>query len=476
MIIAPLLFYYLSKGGFIFEAVKENNNIGVKKSEENYLEKKEDHNINIDIPNPKNIILITIESARYDHFGFMGYPRETTPFLSELSKRALIFENMITPIPITFPSHASIFSGLYPQVTEIRINNDKLDDEVFSLAEYLKEKDYKTGAFVSASSISFHNLDQGFDTYEIVKMNEEERPENPRVGHRSAEETMALAYEWLDEQEEDDRVFLWVHLDEPHMLWMDIVPEYVETREDVNISDDDLYKYLVEDQYITDIENAVRIGYPEELMGTKTDQDLMIMGINRYDGAIQKVDSVIENLYKYFENREMIDESLWFVLADHGEGIGTHNYRGHSDKIYQEQIRTPLIIHSPSMNEGYRLSYLSENVDILPTISEIVGFNLNKGYKINGKSLLSYIKDKKGREFVYSITPTNKAYSIQNEKYKYIYHDKEIIKYGKVVNEDMFFDLENDPYEQNNLLGTMPEVEEEMKNEILRRVVSYEKN
>jgi len=209
-------------------------------------------------------------------------------------------------------------------------------------------------------------------------------------------------------------------------------------------------------------------------LNSKKKTELLWDVTSRYDGAIQLVDNEISKLYKQFEERDFLEESLWIIVPDHGEGFGQHDFGGHGENVFEEQIRTPLIMHSPSMTKGHKPPYLAENVDILPTIAEIVGFDLTDEYEIDGESLLKYIREGKGKDYVFSMTPTNKAYSIQNEKYKYIYHDKEIIEWGEVVNKDMFFDLENDPYEHNNIIGTMPKIENEMKELILERAIESE--
>ena len=61
-----------------------------------------------------NIVLITVESLRTDHMGFQGGRRDTTPFLDAFAAEAVVYENAHSVTSWTLPSHASIFTGLYP--------------------------------------------------------------------------------------------------------------------------------------------------------------------------------------------------------------------------------------------------------------------------------------------------------------------------------------------------------------------------
>jgi len=419
------------------------------------------------------IVLLSLESVRWDHLSFIKYERSTTPFFEKLLNESLVFENVFTAIPITAPSHASMFSALRRSLGEELINTGDLGKEITLLAEYLREEGYKTGAFTGSDVLRNPGFEQGFDVYEKVQFTESNGSGSVYMQkNRRSIDTIALALGWLDTLSSNDKIFIWIHLADPHYKLLSDGPFYINSKSDSIKSDIDLKDYLESKEKVYVADKPI-ISYHEDRISF--DQlSVSLKNLNKYDGAIQEIDKQSEKLYKYFENKGMLEDSLWFILADHGEGLGSHNYRGHSNRIYQEQIRTPLIMHSPSMTEGYRLPYLAENVDILPTIAEIVGFELTDEYEIDGESLLKYIREGKGKDYVFSMTPTNKAYSIQNEKYKYIYHDKEIIEWGEVVNKDMFFDLENDPYEQNNIIGTMPKIENEMKELILERAIESE--
>jgi arylsulfatase A-like enzyme len=61
-----------------------------------------------------NIVLITIDTVRADHVGCYGATGVSTPTLDALASDGVVFERAIAQVPLTFPSHAAIMTGLYP--------------------------------------------------------------------------------------------------------------------------------------------------------------------------------------------------------------------------------------------------------------------------------------------------------------------------------------------------------------------------
>src|SRR4051794_8269918 len=71
-------------------------------------------------PRRLNLVLVTIDTLRADRLGCYGYSKIETPNLDKLAQRGVLFENAFTNTPLTAPSHASMFTGLYPTVHKIR--------------------------------------------------------------------------------------------------------------------------------------------------------------------------------------------------------------------------------------------------------------------------------------------------------------------------------------------------------------------
>ena len=116
---------------------------------------------------PFNLLLLTLDTLRADRLGCYGYPQAETPHLDRLASESVRFEEAISPVPSTLPSHATILTGLFPQAHGVRDNGTfLLSDDHVTLTELLKGAGYDTAAFVSSFVVdSRFGLAQGFETY-----------------------------------------------------------------------------------------------------------------------------------------------------------------------------------------------------------------------------------------------------------------------------------------------------------------------
>ena len=91
-------------------------------------------------------------TTRADRIGCYGDRQASTPVLDKLAERGVLFEHAYAPIPLTLPSHASMFTGLYPPEHGIYTNGkNRLGDGLPTLAETLQSRGYETAAFVASS-------------------------------------------------------------------------------------------------------------------------------------------------------------------------------------------------------------------------------------------------------------------------------------------------------------------------------------
>src|SRR6185436_2595244 len=110
-----------------------------------------------------NIVLISIDTLRADHLPMYGYARPTTPFLSSMAERGIVFENVWVPMPSTTPSHGSMLTGRYPSGHGSLALWVPLKRDVETIAEVLQKKGYHTIGAVAVSHIGrVSNFDQGF--------------------------------------------------------------------------------------------------------------------------------------------------------------------------------------------------------------------------------------------------------------------------------------------------------------------------
>jgi arylsulfatase A-like enzyme len=150
---------------------------------------------------PRNVILVTIDTLRADHVGAYGYPRPTTPFLDDLAGRGVLFENAFSSSSHTAPSHATMFTSVYPQAHGVLENGTALPEDLDTLAETLRDNGYQTAAFTSVRFLEL--LGRGFEHFDADR----------RLGGG----TVTAARGWLASDRDADRpLFLWVHVYDVH--------------------------------------------------------------------------------------------------------------------------------------------------------------------------------------------------------------------------------------------------------------------
>src|SRR5262249_62054630 len=90
-----------------------------------------------------------------------------TPTLDALAARGVLFENAVSPMPLTLPAHCTLFTSRYPGAHTVRDNGGyKLPADAVTLAEVLKERGYRTGGFVAAYVLDHKwGIAQWFDRY-----------------------------------------------------------------------------------------------------------------------------------------------------------------------------------------------------------------------------------------------------------------------------------------------------------------------
>ena len=114
-----------------------------------------------------NVVIITLDTTRWDRLGAYGAAAGSTPNLDKLASDGVVFEQAITSVPLTLPAHSTLFTGLLPPRHGVRDNGGYvLDPKHVTLASVLKAQEIATGAFVGAFVLDGKwGLNKGFETY-----------------------------------------------------------------------------------------------------------------------------------------------------------------------------------------------------------------------------------------------------------------------------------------------------------------------
>jgi arylsulfatase A-like enzyme/Flp pilus assembly protein TadD len=294
-----------------------------------------------------NVLLITLDTTRADRLGCYGYAEARTPHLDDLARGGVLFADAYCPVPMTLPSHASIFTGLYPFHHGVHNNGTYvLGPDPATLAEALKGRGYETAAFTASFSVdSRFGLDRGFDVYDDTF--DEDSPIKAVNSERRAEDVTAAFASWF-ERRSGDRFFAWVHFFDPHLPY-DPPPPYREEFAD-----------------------------------------------RPYDGEIAYMDHYVGRVIDLLRAEGLLDRTLIVAAGDHGEALGENEEYGHGVFIYEPTVRVPLIFWAGGrLPAGRVVESRARLVDILPTVLDLLGAPAVE--RIDGTSLVSRIRRPGGK-------------------------------------------------------------------------------
>lgn len=277
----------------------------------------------------RDVVLVTVDTLRWDATGFSGSGKVATPTMDRLASGGVVFPVAHAHAVVTLPSHASLLTGHYPFRHGIRDNAGfVLPDGTPTLASLLAGRDFSTAAFVSAFPLDRRfGLDQGFDVYD-----DEYQRYAPRafiIAERPGAETVAAAKTWW-ESHRGRRRFLWLHLFSPHFPYEP----------------------------------------PEPFASRYRSQP--------YYGEVALADAQLAALLDPILDDP--DESALVVLtSDHGESLGEHGERSHGLFAYEATLRVPLVFWAPGMLRSGVDRRPARHVDVLPTILDLLGLEAPEG-------------------------------------------------------------------------------------------------
>jgi arylsulfatase A-like enzyme/Flp pilus assembly protein TadD len=278
-----------------------------------------------------NLLVITIDTLRADHVGAYGYQAARTPHLDQLAADGVLFSRAFSHVPLTLPSHLTLFTGQLPAVHGVRDNGRRFVSGVRTLAEIARDKGYSTAAFVGAFPLdSRFGLDCGFQTYDDL-YGEGTAVRDMTFIERRAEDVNRKAEDWIRANGRNP-FFVWVHYYDPHAPYDPPSP------------------------------------FAEEFAGRE------------YDGEIAYTDFYVGKLLETLEKAGLRGNTLIVLASDHGEGLGEHKEKTHGIFIYDSTLHVPLIISYPkALPRGRVITAPVGLQDVLPTVLDLMGWPEENG-------------------------------------------------------------------------------------------------
>lgn len=315
---------------------------------------------------PPHLILLTLDCMRPDRLAAYGGPVDVAPVLNSLAQKATVFSNAYTASGTTFPSHATMLTGLYPRMHGVRSNRYALADAFRTVPEILLEQGYRTGAFVSFRQMVVRGgLGQGFDTRSDTEDSEFSRAQGglfrDKGIFRDGADTTRLAIEWIHEITEGPHqgpMLLWVHYYEPH------APYRLNNWSRKRIGD--YQGPLADGVSIDELRNEVR------RLVRQSERHRQALA-TLYDGEVHKMDAHIGELLATLRERGVLDDAVVIVASDHGQGLGEHGFTGHGPTVLEEVLRIPMFIVDFRDPKSRAVDTTVGAVDIGPTMLSLAG-------------------------------------------------------------------------------------------------------
>lgn len=322
---------------------------------------------------PANVVIITTDTTRRDSVEPYGGERIHTPTIRGLAEEGVVFESAFCPMPVTRPSHASLFTGRYPRSHGVLNNTYALTERWPTLAELLRARGYDTYGVVSTGLLNAESgFARGFGRFR-----------NKGPGLPDARETIDASLEFLDDAARNTApFFLWVHLFDPHF-------PYAPHADGTARGGDGPYATLAAASHATLAELAAETGGDITAPMLERIHEL-------YEEEVAYMDGEIGRLVKRIDSLGLAGRTLVVVVADHGESFDHNFYFNHDRVLYESTVAVPWIFRWPGTLRPGRVPDVVETVDCAPTILDLLGLPAQEA--MQGRSVTPLLRGERVRE------------------------------------------------------------------------------
>ncbi len=340
---------------------------------------------------------------------------QNTPFLAQLAGKSLVADDMYAVVPRTSCAWTAVLTGLYPVTSAVAAwsDADAAGASLASVPRLLGAHGYAS-AFFTPSHLKLekdapliHN--RGFDV--VRSDGDYDTTGFERSNYFGYEDRIMLApsLKWIDEVRAQGRPFF--------LTYMTLTGHH---------------------------DYQVPASFPKVAYPGVGDREL-----NDYLNALHYIDIWLSEVFAAFEQRHLLESTVFVILGDHGESFGEHGPRQHIGVLYEEAVKIPLLIHAPGVAAGH-ITGLRQQIDVLPTVADLLGYQLQDGF-LPGQSLLRPVPAQ--RTVYFTGSQENVYLALRRGKMKYIYFFRRAPLQA--------FDLDADPGERDNRAGDLTRAESE---------------
>jgi uncharacterized sulfatase len=366
-----------------------------------------------------HIILLVLDTHRAERMSIYGNERDTTPVLEMFAQGATIFDAAIAPAPWTVPSHASMFTGLYPTVHQTTQSYTALPDDIPTIAELLRQNGYETVGFCNNPLVGVldNGLKRGFNHFynysgtfpdipeigEVTTAKHIQHRLNVLLQHISGPiekqfgrsplllklatmpifvplwsktfnfkgntqrslEDMAAYIRARFAGGSDQPLFMFINMMETHLPYYPPA-NYIDKWAPYFKKDREARIFLQQFNY-----QSYRWMAP--ILEPFTEKEEAVLS-DIYSAETNYQDRQLRKLFRALKRSGQLDNTMVIVVSDHGESLGEHEFMGHAFVTYNELARVPLFIRYPEMfPAGERVEHTVSTRRLFHTMMEAAG-------------------------------------------------------------------------------------------------------
>lgn len=392
------------------------------------------------MPDRPNVLVVLTDQMRAQAMGCAGNDDVQTPTLDRFASEGRQFTRALSPDPVCSPTRASILTGQYPHAHGEIENHLRLEPDRPTLAERFAADGYRTG-YVGKWHLDGDGKPgyvppgprrRGFDYWEGFNRGHDYHRGHPRftedgdcyweAGYQPAVQT-DLALDFLDEQAgAADPFFLMVSWGPPHTPF-DAPDAYSDRYDPAGLN--------------------LRPNVPDEM-----DTPDLRAALAEYYALVTSLDDQFERLLDALDARGVADDTVVVFLSDHGEMLGSHG-RQRKNYPFAESVRVPLLVRYPGVVDPGESDAPVSLVDLLPTLLGLTGGDPPED--LHGRDLSPHLRGDgppaPDRDAVY--VEGQVAY---DEAWRSVHTDRYALTVDRRLDARYLFDLQADPYEQENLV------------------------
>jgi len=374
------------------------------------------------MPKWRNFIIISLDEVRPDHLSCYGYSRIKTSAIDQVASEGVLFQTCISSSDFTPVAMASVITGKYPNKHGMRDAYSHLVGP--SLAKILQENGYLTAGFAGNNIMSKeHGFAEGFDFWN--EASEKTSWLDFQYPGSEGEEVFHVGNYWVED------FFKWLH--ENHKEKFFVWGHLLETHE----------------------------GSERSLLERGLIKEGELSEFSYYDAKIKMADSyLVRRLLETLQKLGLAENTTIVLMSDHGTNLGEHPatsipwrdgkvYPQHFT-MYDHDLRVVLIIKGSGLPRGKKIQGMARSVDIAPTLLNLAHISYQE-YDFDGVSLLPAIASGKAEakevyaEDLFEARGDGALQCIRTRDIKFIRN--------LTLGEEEYYDLRQDPQEQNNLIG-----------------------